>query len=94
MGGHFLSGDRQPGILKVVQCGDTEQEASVMMTGERLGTISILLIASGLISLIAFSPLKGETIRFAAIGDYGTNTAAEAQVAELIASWHPEFVIT
>jgi hypothetical protein len=33
-------------------------------------------------------------IRFAVIGDYGHNTAAEAQVAALVAGWNPDFVIT
>jgi hypothetical protein len=34
------------------------------------------------------------SIRFAVIGDYGHNTAAEAQVAALVAGWNPDFVIT
>lgn len=32
--------------------------------------------------------------RFAVIGDYGSNSAEEAQVATLVASWNPDFVIT
>jgi len=65
-----------------------------MITTRILRRTLVLLIASGLIGLSASSPLRGETIRFAAIGDYGTNTAAEAQVADLVASWSPGFVIT
>ncbi len=33
-------------------------------------------------------------LRFAVIGDYGTGESAEADVANLVASWGPEFVIT
>lgn len=33
-------------------------------------------------------------IRFAVIGDYGSGTEAEAQVAELVHGWDPDFVIT
>jgi nitrogen fixation protein FixH len=33
-------------------------------------------------------------IRFAVIGDYGTGTSHEAVVAELVAGWNPDFVIT
>jgi len=33
-------------------------------------------------------------LRFAVIGDYGTGEQAEADVAALIISWNPEFIIT
>lgn len=33
-------------------------------------------------------------LRFAVIGDYGSGAVAEADVASLVASWEPEFVIT
>ena len=35
----------------------------------------------------------GSTIQFAIIGDYGHNSASEAAVATLVASWKPDFVI-
>ena len=37
---------------------------------------------------------SGETIRFAVIGDFGNGSAAERRVADLIAGWNPDFVIT
>ena len=46
----------------------------------------------------AFQPLEPRvllsTTRFAAIGNFGVNTQAEADVANLVHSWDPEFVIT
>jgi tartrate-resistant acid phosphatase type 5 len=39
------------------------------------------------------APVAG-TVRFAVIGDFGADTAAEAAVAKLVHSWKPEFVIT
>ncbi len=33
-------------------------------------------------------------IRFAAIGDYGSNIHHELEVADLVKSWNPEFIIT
>lgn len=35
-----------------------------------------------------------ESVRFAAIGDYGTADANAAAVAELVAGWDPDFVVT
>jgi predicted phosphodiesterase len=35
-----------------------------------------------------------ETVRFAVIGDFGSAEAAEKDVAELVKSWKPEFIIT
>lgn len=38
---------------------------------------------------------SGETsARFAVIGDYGRDTGAEADVAALVKSWNPDFIIT
>jgi hypothetical protein len=34
------------------------------------------------------------SVRIAAIGDYGTNSRAERDVANLVKSWNPDFVIT
>jgi tartrate-resistant acid phosphatase type 5 len=46
-----------------------------------------------------FQPLPTETpapegVRFAVIGDYGRGGQAEADVAELVKSWEPDFIIT
>lgn len=42
------------------------------------------------------SPIKpnGGLVRFAVVGDYGAAGPAEEQVAKLIKSWHPEFILT
>jgi len=63
----------------------------------RSGIPFLLLIVSLLIFLYsqAAATAQGDrAIRFAVIGDYGHNTAAEAQVAALVAGWNPDFVIT
>ena len=35
-----------------------------------------------------------QTVRFAVIGDYGADTAAERDVASLVKSWNPDFILT
>ena len=40
------------------------------------------------------TPVPANTIRFAVIGDYGNGSQAEQDVANLIASWAPDFIIT
>jgi subtilisin-like proprotein convertase family protein len=40
------------------------------------------------------SALVTDPIKFAVIGDFGDNSTGEAQVASLVQSWAPEFVIT
>ena len=43
-------------------------------------------------------PLRAQTatpaLRFAVIGDFGSASATEASVAELVKSWEPEFILT
>ncbi len=49
------------------------------------------------IFLLTFSPLHAQlvpTIRFAVIGDFGHAGQAEQDVADLVRSWNPDFVIT
>lgn len=76
----------------------------------RIIAVLLLLISmSGVYTLIAGTPRyrlypvpivtpKGPaaegTLRFAAIGDYGIGNQAESDVAALVKSWNPEFVIT
>lgn len=43
---------------------------------------------------VLLSPAQPDTLRFAAIGDYGMGNQAEADVAALVKSWSPAFVIT
>ena len=40
------------------------------------------------------TPVAGNSIRFGVVGDYGTHSLAEQDVADLIKSWNPDFVIT
>ena len=41
-----------------------------------------------------FTPVSGGSIRFAVIGDYGDSSPAEQDVANLVKSWNPDFIIT
>ncbi len=38
--------------------------------------------------------LSGNSLRFAVIGDYGSGDQAEADVAALVKSWNPDFIVT
>jgi hypothetical protein len=40
------------------------------------------------------SAARQQSFPFAVIGDYGGDTAAEADVARLVKSWNPEFILT
>lgn len=40
------------------------------------------------------TPIAGAGVKFAVIGDYGTDSTAEGRVATLVDSWNPDFVIT
>lgn len=40
------------------------------------------------------TPYGDGTVRFAAVADYGDNSQAEADVATLIKSWNPDFIVT
>lgn len=51
------------------------------------------VLASLLLLITVALPADAAT-RFAALGDYGFATLAEAQVATLIKNWHPDFIIT
>jgi tartrate-resistant acid phosphatase type 5 len=42
----------------------------------------------------SFTPVPAGSIRFAVIGDYGDHSQAEADVASLIKSWNPDFIVT
>ena len=39
-------------------------------------------------------PPANGVMRFAIVGDYGSDTESEAQVADLIRSWQPEYILT
>ena len=42
----------------------------------------------------SLTPVSAGVIRFAVVGDYGTDSQAEQDVADLINTWNPDFVIT
>jgi hypothetical protein len=42
----------------------------------------------------SLTPVPADTIRFAVIGDYGSNSQGEEDVANLVRGWDPNFIIT
>jgi predicted MPP superfamily phosphohydrolase len=46
------------------------------------------------LTLPTAAPTDVKAVRFAVIGDYGTDTSTEGDVAHLVASWNPDLVIT
>lgn len=38
--------------------------------------------------------IPGDTVTFAIIGDYGNHSSSEGDVANMVASWNPDFIIT
>ena len=42
----------------------------------------------------SLQPLGGETVMFAALGDYGTHSEGQGQVARLVKAWLPDFIVT
>lgn len=54
-------------------------------------TVLVLLSCNGLPEEI---PYEGPDIEFAIIGDYGDYTGSVGEVADLVKSWEPEFIIT
>ena len=42
----------------------------------------------------SFTPVPAGTVRFAVVGDYGDHSQNEADVASLIKSWNPDFIVT
>ena len=50
------------------------------------------LVATG--SILQSQSMAGPIIRLAVIGDYGTGTTSESQVASMVARWQPEFIVT
>ena len=46
------------------------------------------------LSEIPTTPTEFESFRFAVIGDYGNDNSTEHKVAQLVASWNPDLIIT
>src|SRR5689334_25263245 len=79
------------------------------LKGQRLSNLRKLILAliTGLLLIVFLaeytpqslalnslpSSLAG-TVRFAAIGDYGSGSSNEMAVANLVKSWNPDFIIT
>lgn len=79
--------------------------ATYLLTGtnmshqKRFLTLFITIILSTLTFRLSFSPLWGQeemdtAVVFAAIGDFGENDGTHTNVANLIKSWNPDFIIT
>ena len=63
----------------------------------RTGAVACVALTTTTLALTALVVRAGAAsvvYRLAAIGDYGTNTTAEAQVAALVASWGVSDIIT
>ncbi len=55
--------------------------------------LSVLLL--GAVSLSSWAaPKPRHSVRFAVIGDYGSGSQGEADIANMIRTWHPDFIIT
>ena len=56
----------------------------------------VVLSASGLVNDSALSGVEQQnvTARFAMLGDFGDNSAAQASVAAMVASQNPDFIVT
>jgi len=52
------------------------------------------LLVQGSHSIVLTSAQESTTVTFAAIGDFGSNDANELDVANLVKSWNPDFIIT
>ena len=64
-----------------------------------LGALSMLLLSlpwagASLLQGMTASAQNGSSVRFAVIGDFGSGSQAEADVAERVKSWNPAFIIT
>jgi tartrate-resistant acid phosphatase type 5 len=66
---------------------------AVTISGLRAARYGLALLA---MLLLALPQAQGQTnpIRFAVIGDFGSASQAEQDVADLAKSWKPEFIIT
>src|SRR5882672_2775641 len=70
------------------------------IVNRRSGTLCLGVLLLGLllwVTLFARLPVahaQSDTVRFAVIGDYGLNNSTERDVADLVKSWNPDFVIT
>ena len=56
--------------------------------------IIILLTLISLLSVGANTPRQTDKVIFGVIGDYGSAGQAEADVANLVKSWNPDFIVT
>ena len=54
----------------------------------------LLLVSLVLLWAVSAAPPQSPTIRFAVIGSYGSNDVHENEVANLVKSWSPDFIIT
>ncbi len=55
-----------------------------------LSTLSLVSMAHA----APYPSAEESTVRFAIIGDFGSGGEAERDVAQLIAQWHPDFILT
>lgn len=67
---------------------------------ELMAAVALVLLLTALFAHHVSDPTPAQAtssaaqVRFAVIGDYGDGSVDEARVAELVASWDPDFVVT
>ena len=54
----------------------------------------LMLVITGSLIVASVTQAQEPAITFAAIGDYGSDSASHSQVATMIDGWDPDFIIT
>jgi len=81
------------GIPSVRDWGSRLSPQSIPLQRGDAGAGTLRARGSGVLGKLP-APSNESTIRFAVIGDYGAGNRAEKQVANLVRSWNPDFIIT
>ena len=56
--------------------------------------VPLSFLVLGMLLALSGADAQSATVRFAVIGDYGSASQPEADVATLVKSWSPDFIIT
>ena len=85
--------DTVGGLLQQTEAPSIAVPATVIASGVPASTPAAEILPTSTETPIP-SPTPLEAIHFAVIGDYGLGTQPELDVANLVKSWNPEFIIT
>lgn len=86
--------------ITVLVLGDTEDESNETFNVDLSAAVGATIAdGRGRVTIVdddgpVVPPPDGEAVTFAVIGDYGGDSSDEADVANLVKSWDPDFVIT